>query len=194
MQPPAEHVHWLFGTGFLLLGLCLLAEAVVGTEVWRRRAWRAYLWPALVFVMGVLMWPVMVFFMNSTLHVLAHGIWAEVLMLTGAIELALVRGKLQSGWWRLAMVAAFLVSGAAFLVHEQNPWFFQRSAFLHHLLGWTLIVGAFFPLVRCLRPRSHAAAAGFALTFVVIAVLLYSDRDVAPVFGHISPLAGTPHR
>lgn len=194
MQPPAEHVHWLFGTGFLLLGLCLLAEAVVGTEVWRRRAWRAYLWPALLFVMGVFMWPVMVFFMNSTVHVLAHGIWAEVLMLGGAIELALLRGKLHSGWWRLAMVAAFLVSGAAFLVHEQNPWFFQRSAFLHHLLGWTLIAGALFPLARCLRPRSHAAAAGFALTFVVIAVLLYSDRDLAPVFGHISPLAGTPHR
>ena len=41
MQPPAEHVHWLFATGFLLLGLCLLAEGVVGTEVWQRRAWRA---------------------------------------------------------------------------------------------------------------------------------------------------------
>ena len=27
MQPPAEHVHWLFATGFLLLGLCLLARA-----------------------------------------------------------------------------------------------------------------------------------------------------------------------
>ena len=49
MQPPAEHVHWLFATGLLLLGLCLLAEAVVGTEVWRRRAWRAYLWPGLAF-------------------------------------------------------------------------------------------------------------------------------------------------
>ena len=34
MQPPAEHVHWLFATGFLLLGLCLLARAIVGDEVW----------------------------------------------------------------------------------------------------------------------------------------------------------------
>ena len=49
MQPPAEFVHWMFATGFLLLGLCLLAETVVGTEVWRRRAWRAYLWPGLAF-------------------------------------------------------------------------------------------------------------------------------------------------
>ena len=40
MQPPAEHVHWLFATGFLLLGLCLLARAIVGAEVWDRRAWR----------------------------------------------------------------------------------------------------------------------------------------------------------
>jgi hypothetical protein len=117
-----------------------------------------------------------------------------VLMFAGAVELALVRGKLRSSWWRLAMTAAFVVSGAAFLVHEQNAWLFQRSAFLHHLLGWTLLVAAVFPLARVVRPRSQAAAAGFALTFVVIAVLLYCDRDVAPVFGHISELAGTPRR
>jgi hypothetical protein len=35
---------------------------------------------------------------------------------------------------------------------------------------------------------------GLALTLVVVSVLLYSDRDVAPVFGHLSPLAGEPHR
>jgi hypothetical protein len=29
---------------------------------------------------------------------------------------------------------------------------------------------------------------------VVVAVFLYSDRDTAPIFGHISPLAGEPHR
>ena len=194
MLPPSEHVHWLFATGFLLLGLLLVAEAIVGTEVWRRRAWRAYLWPGLAFSLGVLMWPVMTFFTNSTLHMLAHGAWAEVLMAAGAVELALVRGKLQSPAWRLMMAAAFAVSGLAFLVHEQNTWFFQRSSFLHHLLGWTLLVAAVFPLARSVRPRSHVAAAGFALTFVVIAVFLYCDRDVAPVFGHLSPLAGPPHR
>ena len=194
MQPPAEHVHWLFATGFLLLGLCLLAEAVVGTEVWQRRAWRAYLWPGLAFALGIFMWPVMTFFTNSTLHMLAHGAWAEVLMAAGAVELALVRGKIRSPWWRLMMAAVFVVSGTAFLVHEQNPWFFQRSSFLHHLLGWTLLVAAVFPLVRCVRPRSQFAATAFALTFVVGAVFLYCDRDVAPVFGHISPLAGKPHR
>jgi hypothetical protein len=194
MQPPAEHVHWLFATGFLLLGLCLLAEATVGTEVWQRRVWRAYLWPGLAFALGVFMWPVMTFFTNSTLHMLAHGAWAEVLMAAGAVELALVRGKIHSPWWRLMMAAAFVVSGTAFLVHEQNAWFFQRSAFLHHLLGWTLLIAAVFPLVRCVRPRSQVAATAFALTFVVGAVFLYCDRDVAPVFGHISPLAGAPHR
>ena len=194
MQPPAEHVHWLFATGFLALGLCLLAEATVGVEVWRRRPWRAYLWPGIAFFLGAAMWPVMTFFTNSTLHMLAHGAWAEVLMGAGAVELALVRGKLESRWWRLAMTSAFVVSGVALLVHEQNAWLFQRSSFLHHLLGWTLLAGAVFPLVRSIRPRSQIAVAGFALTFVVISVMLYCDRDTAPVFGHISPLAGTPHR
>ena len=194
MQPPAEHVHWLFATGFLLLGLCLLAEAVVGAEVWRRRRWRAYLWPSIAFALGLFLWPVMVFFTNSTLHMLAHGAWAEVFMFGAATELALVRGKLHSNWWRLAMASAFIVSGTAFLVHEQNAWFFQRSSFLHHLLGWTLLLGAVFPLIRCVRPRSQVAAVGFALVMVVGSIMLYADRDVAPVFGRISPLAGTPHR
>jgi hypothetical protein len=194
MQPPAEHVHWLFGTGFLLLGLCLLAEAVVGTEVWRRRAWRAYLWPGLAFALGLFLWPVMTFYTNSTIHMFAHGAWAEVVTIAGAIELALVRGKLKGGWWRLAMSAAFAVSGTAFIVHEQNPWLFQRSAFLHHLMGWILLVGALIALARAVRPRSQAFATGFALLFVVAAVVLYCDRDVAPVFGRISPLAGVPHR
>jgi hypothetical protein len=27
--------------------------------------------------------------------------------------------------------------------------------------------------------------AGFALTFVALAVMLYADRDVAPIFGHL---------
>ena len=194
MQPASEHVHWLFATGFLLLGLCLLGEAVVGTEVWRRRAWRAYLWPGLVFALGILMWPVMTFYTNSAIHMLAHGAWAQMLMIAGAAELGLVRGKLQSQWWRLAVTAGFLVSGTALLVHEQNTWFFQRSSFLHHLMGWTIVVAAVFPLARAIRPLSLVAATGFALTFVVASVMLYCDRDVAPVFGHISPLAGTPHR
>lgn len=194
MQPPAEHVHWLFATGFLILGLCLLAEAIVGTDVWQKRAWRRYLWPGFAFFLGFALWPVMVFFTSSTLHMLAHGIWAQVLMLAGATELGLARGKLRSSWWRLGMTAAFAVSGAAFLVHEQNSWLFQRSSFLHHLVGWTLVVASVFPLARCIRPRSQVVATGFALTFVVVAVMLYCDRDVASVFGHISPLAGTPHR
>ncbi len=194
MQPPPEHVHWLFATGFLILGLCLLAEAIVGPDVWRRRAWRAYLWPGVVFLMGVLMWPVMTFFTNSTIHMVAHGSWAQVMMLAGGAELGLLRGKLSSPYWRLCMPLAFAVSGLAFLVHEQNPWLFQRSSFLHHALGWTLLVGATFPLLRSFRPRSLAFGSGVAVVFVVVAVLLYCDRDVAPIFGHLSEIAGTPHR
>ena len=194
MEPAAEFVHWMFATGLLLLGLCLLAEAVVGQEVWRRRAWRAYLWPGLLFAMGVFMWPVMVFFTTSTIHMVAHGSWAEVMMLAGAAELGLVRGKLHNRWWRITTPLAFLVAGAAFLIHEQNGWFFARAAFLHHALGWTLVVGAVFPLLAIFRPRSVALNSGFALTFLLFAVFLYCDRDVASIFGHLSQVAGAPHR
>jgi hypothetical protein len=194
MLPQSEHVHWWFASGFLLLGLFLLAEAVVGEEAWRRTPWRAYLWPGLMFALGVLMWPVMVLFTNSTIHMVAHGSWAQVLMLAGGAELGLARGKLRSPYWRLCTSLAMLVSGAAFLVHEQNPWLFQRSSFLHHALGWTLIVGAAFPVLRTVRPRSLVAATGVATTFLVCAVLLYCDRDLAPIFGHLSHAAGVPHR
>ena len=100
------------------------------------------------------MWPVMVFFTNSTVHMLAHGSWAQVMMLAGASELGLVRGKLHSRYWHLTMPLAFVVSGTAFLIHEQNSWFFARSAFLHHVIGWTMLTGAIFPLLHLHDSRS----------------------------------------
>jgi hypothetical protein len=194
VQPPAEHVHWLFATGFLLLGLLVLAEAIVGREVWRRRTWRAYLWPSLFFGLGVLMWPVMVFFTNSTIHMLAHSSWAQVMMLAGAAELGLVSGKLKNELWKLAVPGMFAVSGAAFLIHEANPWFFSRSAFVHHVCGWTLLVGALFPLGAAFKPRSFVFNTGYALVIVAIAVVLYTSRDVSPIFGHLDPSAGVARR
>jgi len=194
MLPAAEMVHWLFATGILLIGLCLLSEAVVGTEVWRMRAWRKYLWPGIAFALGVLLWPVMTFFTNSSIHMYAHGSWAEVLMLAGGAELALVHGRLKNPLWRLTWPLAFAVTGTAFIVHEQNPWFFARSAFLHHLLGWTFLIAAVVPLLLVWRPRSTALQSCFALSLVVVSVMLFCDRDVAPVFGHLSPLAGVEHR
>src|SRR4051795_4205377 len=158
-------VHWLFATGFLLLGLFRLAELAVGPEVWNVRPWRRYLWPSVVFAMGVLMWPVMTVYTNSAIHMLAHGAWAQALMLAGAAELGLARGKLRSAWWRLAMPFGLVVSGAAFLVHEQSGWLFSRAAFLHHLLGWTMLAGAAFPLLVALRPRSVVGRGGYALPF-----------------------------
>jgi hypothetical protein len=193
-MPHAEMVHWWFATGFLMLGLLLLAEAIVGSEVWNRRAWRRYLWPGLVFLLGVLMWPVMTFYTNSTIHMLAHGSWAQALMLAGTAELGVARGKLHSQYWRLCSAVGLAVSGGAFLVHEQQHWFFSRAAFLHHALGWMLLVAAMFPLLQALRPRSLTAATGFATTFIVMAVLLYCDRDTAAIFGHLSQYAGAPHR
>lgn len=194
MQPPAEMVHWLFAGGVLLLGLTLLAEAIVGKEVWAKRSWRVYLFPGLVFGMGVLMWLVVVLYTDSAIHMLAHSSWAEVMMLAGAAELGLARGKLKSSYWQLTTALALFVSGSAFVIHETNPWFFARSAFLHHLNGWVLIAAAPLAVGRALRPRSLAFGGAFAFVFVVVAVLLFSDRDLAPIFGHLSPLAGAPHR
>ena len=122
MQPPAEHVHWMFATGFLFLGLLhARARRSSATEVWRRRrVARLPLAGARCSLMGVLMWPVMVFYTNSAIHMLAHGAWAQALMLAGAAELGLARGKLQSrsGGWRCRSRSSS--RGAAFLVHEQN--------------------------------------------------------------------------
>jgi hypothetical protein len=192
VTPRAELVHWAFASGFLLLGLILLAESIVGKDVFAMRAWRVYLWPSLAFSMGVLLWPVSVFFTNSTIHMLAHASWAEAAMLAGAVQLALVRGKLTSRWWTLSVSAAMLVSAVAFLIHEQNPWLFSRAAFLHHAIGWTLIVAAVFPIGQTLQPRRFVWNAGFAMTWVVLAVMLFCDRDVASIFGHLSKFAGGP--
>jgi hypothetical protein len=194
MLPHAEMVHWGFAVGILLVGLCLLCEAIVGQEVWRMRPWRKYLWPSIAFGLGLLLWPVMAFFTNSSIHMYAHGSWAEVLMLAGGAELGLARGKLRSPYWRLCTTLAMLVSGAALLAHEQQPWLFARAAFLHHALGWTIVAGSVFPLLQAFRPRSVVAAAGFAATVIAVSVMLYSDRDVAPIFGHLSPYAGVQHR
>src|SRR5579884_3391769 len=133
-------------------------------------------------------------FTNSANQMYAPDSRAEVLMLAGGAELGLVHGRLKSRWWRLTMPLAFAVTGAAFIIHEQNAWFFQRSAFLHHLLGWTFLGAAVVPLALVFRPRSTTLQSAFALTFVVVATMLYCDRDLAPVFGHLSPLAGVPHR
>ena len=71
----------------------------------------------------------------------------------------------------------------AFLVHEPNAWLYSRSAFLHHAIGWMLVVVSIFPLGQALRPGRVVWRAGFAFTFVLLAVLLFADRDVAPIFG-----------
>lgn len=190
MVPPPETAHWLAAAIALLVGLVVLSEVIVGPEVFRRRVWRAYLWPSLAVGGGVLLWVIAVFSTFSTLHLLAHALWAEAALIAGTVELAVVRGKLRSPSWSLVTACALLVSGVAFLVHEANPWLYSRSAFLHHALGWVLVVSALFPLGQAFRPRRMVWSAGFALTFVVIAVLLFADRDAAPIFGRFGELSG----
>jgi len=194
LMPPSEHVHWWFATGFLVLALCFAARAVVGPEVWDRRPWRRYLFSGLLFFMGLLLFPVMVFFTNSTIHMIAHGSWAETIMLAGAAGLGLASGKLESPLWNLTIPLALLIGGVAILVHEQNGWLYSRAAFGHHLIGWIAVVGTIVPLVLVFRPRSIVLGLCFAAILVSFSTVLYADRDTAPIFGHLSPEAGVPHR
>jgi len=64
-------------------------------------------------------------------------------------------GAVVFGTSALVTSGALLISGAAFLVHEQNAWLFSRSAFLHHVIGWTCIVAAFFPLAQALHEEDR---------------------------------------
>lgn len=190
MVPKAETAHWIAAAISLLVGLLLVSEVIVGTEVFRRRAWRAYLFPAVVVLSSVLLWVITIFSTFSTMHLLAHALWAQAALVAGAVELALVRGKLRSPNWSLVPGFALMASGIAFLVHEQNDWLYSRSAFLHHAIGWMLVVVALFPLGQALRPRQIVWRMGFALTFVLLAVLLFADRDAAPIFGRFGALGG----
>lgn len=183
MIPQPESAHWLAGATSLLIGLVLVAEVIVGPEVFRRRAWRAHLFPGVVIASSVLLWVIAIFSTFSTIHLLAHAVWAQAALVAGAVQLAIVRGRLTSTAWSLVPGLALLVSGAAFLVHEPNDWLYSRSAFLHHAIGWMLVAAALFPLGQALRPQQVVWRAGFALTFVLLAVLLFADRDSATIFG-----------
>lgn len=189
--PRPEIAHWLTAGIILFVGLLLLAEAIVGPEAFRRRAWRAYAWPVLAVVGGVLLWLIAALSTFSTLHLIAHSLWAQAAMIAGGVQIAVVRGALTSPRWSLVTAAALLLTGASFLVHEQNGWLFSRSAFLHHAIGWVLVVATIFPIGQALRPRRLVWSAGFAVTFIVVAALLFADRDVAPIFGHLSDFAGS---
>ncbi len=88
MLPRAEIAHWLFAAGFLFFALVLLAEAIVGPDVFRRRAWRAHLWPSLLLFGGLWLWVIAIFSTFSTLHLLAHAVWAQAATAAGAVQLA----------------------------------------------------------------------------------------------------------
>lgn len=187
MIPRPETAHWFAAAIALLIGLILVSELIVGTEVFRRRRWRAYLFPSVVVASSVGLWVITVFSTFSTMHLLAHAVWAQAALIAGAVELAVVRGKLRSPLWSLVPAFALFVSGVAFLVHEPSPWLYSRSAFLHHTIGWMLVIVALFPLTQAVRPRQTIWRAGYALTFVLLAVLLFVDRDAASIFGRFGP-------
>jgi hypothetical protein len=85
----------MFASGILILGLCLLAQAIVGDEVGGAAVAGLPVAGAL-FLMGLLMWPVMTFYtIVDDAHARARQ-WAQVMMLAGAAHLGLASGKAQS--------------------------------------------------------------------------------------------------
>jgi uncharacterized membrane protein YecN with MAPEG domain len=65
----------------------------------------------------------------------------------------------------------------------------QPCATRAHICGWTLVVGALFPLGAAFRPRSHFFRLGFAVTFVVLAIALFALRDSGPALGNAPSIA-----
>ena len=108
---------------------------------------------------------------------------AAVLLFSGVLLSPLIPQT--QGRTGLTMPLAFVVSGATFLSHEQHGWLYGRAPLIHHVCGWTLIVGAIFPLAQIFRPRSLLLGTAFALTFLVVSIALFSSRDRAPIFSHL---------
>ena len=52
------------------------------------------------------------------------------------------------------------------------------------------MISALFPIGAAILPRRAVWAYGFALMWIAFAVMLFADRDIAPIFGHLSDLAG----
>ena len=151
MEPPSEMVHWLFGMCLLLLGLIMLAEVIVGPEVWRRRAWRIYLWPGIAFGLGVAMWPVWTFFTNSAIHMVAHGAGA------GADGDGRRRARARKGSSRAVGGSSRLPLASRCRVGlpraRAERLVLRALGVLHHLVGWTLI-GASLPDTRARLPAA----------------------------------------
>ena len=175
----------------------MLAEAIVGrTTSGAAGRWRIYLWPGLAFALGVLMWPVMTFFTNSAIHMVAHGAWAQALMVMGAAELGLARGQAAEPlveardagrrWPSRARRSSCTsrTPGSSPARRSCTTWSAGRWS-----LGVALPARARLPAAlgrAAVRLRDRCSSRS--------SVMLFSDRDVAPVFGHLSPLAGAPHR
>ena len=104
MVPRAEIAHWLAGSAVLLLGLVLLSEvdrrhrgvppARAGARTSGRRS------PSRAACCSGSSSRFSTF---STMHLVAHAVWAQVAMVAGAVQLAIVRGKLASPRWPLVI-------------------------------------------------------------------------------------------
>ena len=196
MQPPAEHVHWMFATGFLLLALFLLAEAIVG----RGGLAAAHVADVPLAVVRVPDGRPHVA-RDDVLHELddphgrARGVGPGDDARRAPRSSGSCEGKLHSALWRLAMPFAFLVSGDRVPAARAEPVALPALVVPAPLARLDdRPVGAVFPLARASgrggrsrTPASRSCSSSSRSRCI-------ADRDLAPVFGHLSPLAGEPHR
>ena len=195
MTPPSETVHWMFATGILFLGLLRSPRRSPARRSGAAARGGSTCGPGSRSRIGVAMWPVMTFYTNSAIHMLAHSAWAQALMVMGAAELGLAHGKLHSRWWKLATPVALAVTG------PRSSSTSRTTGSSRARRSCTTCSAGRSSSARSSRSRSSSGRAravlqsGFAIVLIVaVAVMLYCDRDVAPIFGHLSPLAGPPHR
>ena len=96
MVPRPESAHWLAASVALLIGLLLIAEVLVGTRGLPSPGLACVSLPGGGRRLERLLWVITIFSTFSTMHLLAHAVWAQAALLAGAVQLALVRGKLRS--------------------------------------------------------------------------------------------------
>jgi hypothetical protein len=177
MVPRPEIAHWLTASVCLLVGLLLLSEAIVGTAVFRRRLWRAYLWPSLALGGGVLLWVIVVFSTFSAMHLLAHAVWAQAAMVVGAVQLASSAEAHEPALVTRPASALFLSESRSSSTNKSPLFPFG----LHPTIGWIVVVAATPPLGGRCAHAHRLVARPRARTFVVVAVLS-SPIGTSPIF------------
>ncbi len=163
--------HAVFGVFFLV---------IVADEAWRRlrRSWSgrsALLVPAAFLVSGVAMW-IATIRANTANEYLVHSLWADVLLVVGAVEWARRSGRLGADRWGLVQPLGFLVGGALLFVHLHGSLADSSGALWHALMGGALFASGLLDVAaQVARPgrRGWMIAAEAPLVAFVVLLLTF---------------------